>query len=257
MFDRKDFDSKLRTKDLGRSFTFLDSCPSTNSIATLLAQSGAPNGAIVITDFQSAGRGRSNSRWVAFPGRGLTFSLILRDYPGDLVPLFSLVTGLGVVEALKKELPDTKLKWPNDILIEGRKTGGILCESRWEGANAAYTVIGIGLNVNERHSVFPSEIRKEVTSLSIRAGHMFNRETLLANLLNRLDVIYHALQSGEKEAILSRWSDLCFHLDKEVEIRSAKTSVKGKFLGVDLRGHARIDTKEGEKSIADGSLFYL
>ncbi len=257
MFDRNAFDSRLQTREIGRSFTHLDSCTSTNDVTLLLAQSGAPSGTLVLADHQTAGRGRSGSRWVDFPGQGLTFSFIVRDLSSRHVSLLSLVIGVSIVTALQSVQADIRLKWPNDLRISGRKVGGVLCESRWEGAQCQFTVVGIGLNVNENITDFPESLRPVVTSLALITEKTQPRESLLASLLNQIEADLDMLREGKTESLITRWMEACDHLQSLVEIEATPSSIKGKFLGVNSRGQARILTDRGETVVSTGTLTIL
>lgn len=144
---------------------------STNEVARRLATSGAPDGTVVLAEEQTAGRGRAGRSWSSPPGRGLWLSLLLR--PGsEGLPLLPLLTGLVAARALDPFLPGSPvaIKWPNDLLVDGRKLGGILAEASWEGGATRALVVGVGLNLLQERADFPAELREHATSVRIEAG---------------------------------------------------------------------------------------
>ena len=145
---------------------------STSDVARRLAESGAPAGTTVIADEQRAGRGRSGRAWSSPPGLGLWLSMVAR--PGELAAqaALPLLVGLEVVRALDGTLEPgaVRIKWPNDLLVGGRKLGGILCEAAWTGGSLGFVIVGVGLNVLHAEEDFPEEIRARATSVRLAGG---------------------------------------------------------------------------------------
>lgn len=164
---------------------------STNERAKELGAEGSPAGTLVLADEQTAGRGRAGHRWYSPKGDGLYFSLLLglRDLhnPG-LVPIFG---GLGAARALRRLLPEVSvgLKWPNDLLLNGRKCGGVLAEAAWDGAQMRYMVLGVGLNVHNKIRDFPRELREVAASVDAVAGRKVSRLDLMDTLIPELDAL--------------------------------------------------------------------
>ena len=176
---------------LGRPFRFVPECPSTQR----LFAEDAPEGALVATDFQSAGRGRLGRVWLAPPGKAILCSVVLRPAaPTVLWPELSVVAGDAVATALRGEtrLP-TKLGHPNDVLVEGRKLAGLLPE-----AASGRVVLGIGVNVNQTEDELPSDTPKPPTSLRIELGRELPRAPLLATILLELERAYDAWTSPHR-----------------------------------------------------------
>lgn len=145
---------------------------STNDLARALAEGGAPHGSLVLAEEQTAGRGRSGKPWVSPAGLGIWMSMVARPAVLPAPGLLPILVGLAAAEALDPFLrPATaQVKWPNDLLVQGRKLAGILCEGVWEGTGPAGVVVGIGLNVLHAPGDFPPEVRDTATSMRIAAG---------------------------------------------------------------------------------------
>lgn len=217
----------LCTNTLGRSLHILEHTPSTNSTALTLAQEGAPDGTVVIAEAQTSGRGRLGRPWYSPPGKNLYCSIILRrSMSSDLVsrwlswvPLLSAVgvgRGIQVISGLRPSL-----KWPNDILLEHRKVGGLLCESSGTGTANAVVIVGIGLNVNMRRDTFPEDLRDRATSLAAEAGRPFDRAVLLAMLLSELELRYDGFFSGAGLEIKREYELRCTSIGQRVRVDMA------------------------------------
>lgn len=163
--------SGARTLGLPELWRFR-SVGSTNDVAKELADRGAPSGTAVIADEQSAGRGRGGRRWASPSGLGAWLSVVLRADDAATPPLVPLVAGMAAARALDAWLPPpgAGVKWPNDLLVGGRKIGGILCESAWGEAGLAYVVAGVGVNVLQGEDDFPADLRGAATSIRLVSG---------------------------------------------------------------------------------------
>ena len=180
------------------------SIPSTQTVCRGLAAAGAPEGAVVLADHQSRGRGRRGRSWVAPPGRALLVSCLLRPpiEPGRW-PELSLMAGCAVAEAVEETTRlETRLKWPNDVLVGGRKVAGVLAE----GALGAepYLILGVGVNVSQRPEEWPAELARRAVSLAA-LGAPVSREVLLASLLGRLAVRYDDLLARGFDPVRAAW----------------------------------------------------
>lgn len=247
MFNLNLFKTYLTTDFIGQAIQYYNELDSTNTKAWELISEKAENGTVVITDNQLKGRGRQSNKWISIPGKSLTFSIML--YPKALpsqVNLYSLIAGLAITDCLTDFNIQAQLKWPNDILINGKKVGGILCESKISGGVIKSMVIGIGLNVNEKTTELPETIRKNATSLMIESGIQYQLELLLANILNHLE---HRIQNKD-EAQLTAWEKRCAHLNQKVTFHSSNETVTGVFKGLTSSGQAVI-SKDGKELIFD------
>ena len=223
----KNIQRALSTKTFGRTLHVLDEVTSTNSQAAALAQQGAPHGAVVVAETQTAGRGRLGRHWHSPPGKNLYCSLLLRTMPGrDQQPLWlswiPLIAALAVSRAVQvtADLKPT-VKWPNDILIGNRKLGGVLCESSGLGTSHAVVIVGIGLNVNIRRDDFPEDLRELGTSLMIEAQHPFDRAALLVTLLLEMETRCEAFLAGAHGDILKEYVLRCGTLGRRVIVELA------------------------------------
>jgi len=175
---------------------------STNDLALLLAAKGAPEGWVVSAERQTRGRGRQGKSWESAPG-GLWTSVILRpSSPASEAVLFTLIGTLAAAEAIQL-CTDLRpqVHWPNDLFLQGKKLGGVLCEMRGVEGRIAFLVMGIGINVNQGREDFPEWLRDSATSLYMETGRTWDREVLARSLYRRLDCWYRLLEKGEGERI--------------------------------------------------------
>ena len=251
MFSWDKFQGFLETESLGKEFNFLPHTSSTNTAAWTFINNGSLHGLVVFTDDQRSGRGRRNSKWISLKEKSLTFSVVINpDLSGEELGLLPLLTGISIVKAIKK-LSDLQpgLKWPNDIFLNGKKVGGILIESKTI-SDKFFTVIGIGLNVNEKLDELPEIIKKSSTSLFIESKIILNREELLANILMELEQL---LTQSEKE-IIPLWEGYCIHCDSTISFHLENKIITGNFLGISSKGHAQIFTNGKTKEYSTGVL---
>ena len=174
--------TNLRTKHFGKEVEYYQRLESTNVEAWDLIESGeATNGMIIITDNQIKGRGRNGNSWFMAPSKGLAMSIILNQkFTIEEAELIPIAVGVSIAKAIENRGAKPQLKWPNDIFINGRKCGGVLCESKVSSNFIHSMVIGIGLNINETETDFPEPLRDKSTSLSIETGHSNQRELVCA-----------------------------------------------------------------------------
>ena len=180
---------RLGTRFVGRAWRFVAQCGSTNDEAAAWARAGAPAGAVVVADAQSRGRGRLGREWASPPGEDLYFSTVLRPplAPRALPPL-TLAVGVALAEAVEAAgiaHPRAALKWPNDLLVDGRKAAGILTEMACAGERLEHVVVGVGVNLNRR--AFPPELDERATSLALAAGAPIDRAAFAAALCARIE----------------------------------------------------------------------
>jgi len=215
--------NNLDTHFIGQRVIYYPSLTSTMEVAKQEAQLGAVEGTVVIADEQTAGRGRIKRVWLS-PKGSLALSIIL--YPSvvnlpSLIMLASLavVHSIGAVTGLRSQI-----KWPNDVLVNGRKVCGILIESSVRGNIVDYAIIGIGVNVNLRLSDFP-EIQSIATSLSAELGRGVSRLSVIRRLLVEVEGLYLALQAGG--SIYEEWRDSLVTLGRRVRVKSGKAVCEG------------------------------
>ena len=222
----------------GRSFRYFDEIESTNVETKALANSGAPEGTVVIAECQTAGRGRLGRRWVSPAGKGLLFSVLLRPtLPMEEAHLLTLVAAAAAATAIEAlSGAAVKIKWPNDLFIGDRKVGGILMEVSGEQDEVEWVVVGIGVNVNTEYSELPVALRRTATSLKMVTGHEVDRSDLLASLLLALESHYADAASGGFERALSAFRERDYLISRSVSVQTREGPVVGEASGIDERG---------------------
>jgi BirA family biotin operon repressor/biotin-[acetyl-CoA-carboxylase] ligase len=224
----------LETVFVGRCAVYQTSVTSTMDLARQEAEGSAPDGTLVVADEQTQGQGRRGRRWVSPPGGNIYATIILRPGPWDLRSL-GMVAPLAVCEAVDA-VADVRsvIKWPNDLLIEGRKVGGVLIDTRLSGDEVEYALVGVGINVNfdpSRHE----EIREMATSLALELGREVSREALLAAFLNRFERLY--LTARSDESVYEAWKARLETLGRRVEVRLGDRIEEGIAEDVDAEGN--------------------
>lgn len=219
---------------IGKRIIYHQEVSSTNQLARVLAQEGASEGTVVSADAQTGGRGRMGRSWVSPPGVNLYFSFILRPaLPPIRVPQLTLLVAAAIHRAFVQYLPDLrpKVKWPNDILLNGRKVSGVLCEMQSEADLAHFVIVGVGINVNQHD--FPPELRHQATSLSLEAGRPLSRPKLLAFLLNHFEQLYGEWLAGEDLSFIVPYLEAhSFLHGKEVTIEQFSNCIQGTVGGI-------------------------
>lgn len=206
----------------------LDTAPSTQEVAFNLAAQGAVDRTVVVADHQTAGRGRRGRPWLDEPGAGLLASILLRpSLPVARWPLYGFVTAVAVAEALRAAAGlDARLKWPNDVLVHGRKIAGVLLETRGEPV----LVIGVGVNVSQQE--FPPDLAGLATSVALAGGRPVDRDALLDAVLVAFDCWRGRLEREGFEPVRTRWSELSETLGRQVRVGAAS----GRALRLDADG---------------------
>lgn len=224
---------------------------STNDVAREMGQSGAPHGTVIIADVQTKGRGTKGRRWHSKEGLGIYASYILRLREKEAkaektVPFFPFMTGLAAMEALTViSQADIKLKWPNDLVVENRKLGGILMESVYSGYSFQFAVAGIGLNLNHEPNDFPADLSSKATSLYLVTGKKFDREAILVEVGHKLDCWYNALIRKGSPAILEVYeNNLVFSKGVWLSLNTEAGVLGGWFKGLDNHGRLMIQTEK-------------
>ena len=210
--------------------------------AARLAKEGAEEGAVVIAERQTAGRGRQGRSWVSEPGN-LLFSILFRPSM-DQLPFISMIGGVATARALRKTNGlNPTIKWPNDVMLDGRKVSGILAESAIVGDSVCYAVLGLGINV--ALDVSESEgISGIATSVNSSVGHEVEREILLRQLLLELDDLY--IRLGRNESPIEEWRDLLETTGRRLTATSGPESHTGIAEGVDDTGNLLLRLNDGQ-----------
>lgn len=248
----------LNTHDLGQVLHCYEEIGSTNDLAKELAEEGAAHGEVVIAERQTAGRGRRGRAWASPPHRNLYLSVILRP---DLSPLraseVTLVASVALCEAVRQAGVGAGIKWPNDLVIGGRKLAGILTEMAAEPDRVHWVVIGVGVNVNARPEDFPDDIREEATSLAIERGQPVPRALFTAAFLTRLEewLDRHAAEGFGPSR--QAWRALSDTLGREVVARVEGRDVVGLADDIDETGALLVRSGERLERVVAGDIHAL
>lgn len=206
-----------------------------------------PEGAVVIADQQTHGRGRQGRSWHSEPGTGLYLSTLLKPgLPPENLALVTLMAGVATVSAIQQQatVPAT-LKWPNDILLNGKKLAGILCEY----IPGTAVIVGIGINLNQVS--FPEDIQSIATSLKLETGNTINRADLVLSLLEKLDREYEIFLQGKKASLIQKWTQQSNMFGKTVTVHQKGKSLTGTAMELDPEGRLILLTSDGEKYMLD------
>lgn len=249
--------AELQTRAFGRALRCYRSVASTNTEAAAWAQAGAPEGATVYAAFQEAGRGRLGRSWEGQAGKNLMFSVVLRPViPPDAWGLITLAASVAVAEVLDPvAAPVTvQIKWPNDVLLDGRKGCGMLLESAWGRETppaGAAVILGVGLNVNQDAFATPG-----ATSLLLATGRPAPRGPLWARLLLALETWYGRVQRGEPAVVQAAYEQRLLGRGDRVTLRAAGDgdAVSGVLHGIDARGALRLGTATGIRTFHAGDV---
>ena len=238
----------LTTTIIGQQVHYYASLASTNEVAKDLAREGCPEGALVIAEEQAGGRGRLGRGWFSPYALGIWASLVLRPTVSPMdVSQLTMVTAVALARALGREtrLP-VGIKWPNDLLIDGKKVCGILTEMSADMDRVKYAVVGMGLNVNIGREDFQPELLNVATSLSLEAGKSFSRLILLKAILIELEHKYQAWLDHGFTSLLDEWREMCVTLNCPVTIHTLRESWEGYAEGVNEFGALQVRTASGE-----------
>lgn len=255
----------LSTEFIGSEIHIFDRVESTNDTAKEIAVSGCKEGAVVIADSQSKGRGRQGRMWESPSGVGIYLSIILK--PKKVMSRLTLVAGVAVAEAimqiedcrlkiadsLNPKLPLISLKWPNDININGKKAGGILAEGISKGKAV---IVGIGINVNTELSMFPDELKDKATSIMMETGKRVDRNLLIAELLNSFEYWYEKFIE-EGEIVMKRWKELSDTFGRRIKVSAENKVFEGVAEMIDSEGSLMLRQNNGSlKRISAGEICY-
>jgi BirA family biotin operon repressor/biotin-[acetyl-CoA-carboxylase] ligase len=236
-----------KTKIIGRDIQVFEQTSSTNDVVEKLARDGVREGAVVFAESQTRGRGRLGRKWISPARKGLWFSILLRP---NLRPQETTQLTVASATALRRAIvSETRLqpeiKWPNDILINGKKVAGILTEMSAELDRVRHVIPGIGVDVNQDTSEFPLELRKIATSLKIEAGESFSRPALAVAILQELDEEYTRICAGKFSEISDEWEEHCGTIGKDVTVRIGDRVIQGRAESLDDEGALVLRTEHG------------
>jgi BirA family biotin operon repressor/biotin-[acetyl-CoA-carboxylase] ligase len=233
---------------------------STNSYAHQLAQEGAPEGTVVLSDFQTEGKGRLDRVWESSKDVNILMSIVLRPrLEIERAVKITLATSEILISSFEKFLSKLNIenikfsvKWPNDVLANGKKIAGILTESSLREKNIIYVIVGMGINVNQDLSHFTDEVKKRATSLFAETGKEFDRESLIAEIITEFEKQYFNLERTNYDQVMMDWKNRCDHIGKEIIIETHVGTEKGIFADVTEKGFLLkpVDQNEDKELVA-------
>ncbi|WP_455721534.1 biotin--[acetyl-CoA-carboxylase] ligase [Agathobacter sp.] len=248
--------SILKTKWAGQEMMYFDTIDSTNTKAQELAEKGYPSGTLVVADQQVSGKGRRGRGWVSPSGTGIFMTLMIKpDINPNNASMLTLVAALAVAKAIKDVTQeDAKIKWPNDIVVNGKKVCGILTEMSAQFDYINHIVIGIGINVHNES--FPEEISSVASSLMIEAGgKKFRRAEIIARTMLHFEKYYEIfLQTEDLSKLVGEYDELLVNKNKSVKVLDPKEPFEGKAMGITPKGELIVDTWESRKLVSSGEV---
>jgi len=257
-FNGYEVSSRCNTKKIGKKIIFLDCIHSTNAYLKALADSGEEEGTVVIADEQTCGRGRLGRSWVSKKGKGIWMSILLRpNVAPQKIQIITLAASVAVVKALERfNIKELGIKWPNDVLLYGKKLCGILTEMSAEADRAEYLVVGIGINTSSRLEDFPHELRDKATSLVLSCNDkkIPSRNELSAAVLDELEIIYDNVVLKSMETVVEEWKQYNVTLNRDILILNFGVNIRGKAVDITKDGGLKVETEEGTKIINSGEI---
>lgn len=242
---KNDLRPGLKTRIMGKEIHLLPETVSTNSLAMEMASKGDPEGTVVIAETQTGGKGRLGRKWIS-PKGNLYLSVILRpEIPVHRAPLLTLMGAVAVASAIRKVCGiQAVIKWPNDILISGKKVSGLLTEMSAEQDRIRHIVLGIGIDVNMPLEDLPADVRALATTLAAEQGVMIDRTHLVRQVMRELDHWYQAFLADARE-VLNEWTTLNVTIGNRVAVSNAGTSLEGQAQAIDEEGRLIISLDDG------------
>lgn len=246
VFGQNELESRMQTKWAGHPVTFYSQINSTNLQAKLDAENGAEQGALVVADMQTAGRGRRGRSWCSPAGTNVYFTLLLKpEYAADKASAVTLVMAMAVVEGIRETCGvEAGIKWPNDIVIGGKKVCGMLTEMSVERDYIHYVVIGVGVNVGLQE--FAPEIAATATSLQQECDRKVPRAALTANIMKAFEKYYQTfLETLDMSGLLEDYNRLLVNRGKEVRVLDPKGEFTGISRGINRLGELLVERSDG------------
>jgi len=254
MFSKDEVSRGLETLVVGKRVFVFESIDSTNQCAKTLADTGAVDGTVVVADHQTSGRGRQGRTWESPPNSNLLLSIILR-LPAEKqdAGLLTFLAAVSVARALEAVTSlHVECKWPNDLLLNGKKCCGILLENSFQGGRLLYSVVGVGININQAE--FPGTLKNVATSIAVETGKLHERLEILRAILRSFDSLYREMHNSGFDRILREWNSRCTMFGRRVALESADRPVAGIAVGLSPDGGLVLQTSEGERVVHAGDI---
>jgi BirA family biotin operon repressor/biotin-[acetyl-CoA-carboxylase] ligase len=237
---QNDMGQGLKTTIIGKDIRLFPEVVSTNTLAMEAASQGAPEGTVIIAETQTGGKGRLGRTWIS-PRGNLYLSVILRpQIPTHKAPLITLVGAVAVASAIRKHYSvQAAIKWPNDILISGKKVAGLLTEMSAEPDRIRHIALGIGVDVNMELQELPLDVRLNATTLAAEAGATIDRNLLVQQILRDLEHWYRIFLASERE-VLKEWEQLNMTIGRRVTVSGMGEVFEGLAQGIDSEGRLMV-----------------
>ncbi|MED1666272.1 biotin--[acetyl-CoA-carboxylase] ligase [Brevibacillus laterosporus] len=238
--------SAMQTERIGKNIVAYETVPTTQALAHELASKGAPEGTLVVADQQTGGKGRLGRVWHSPKGTGIWMSLVLRPViPIGRTPQMTLLTAVAMAKAIQEFQIPVKIKWPNDIFVNGKKVCGILTELHAEADRVNYLIIGIGINVNNQESDFDPVLQEVATSLRLALGEPLKRSQFIQVFCRIFEQLYLAYLSDGFGQIKIEWEALSMSLHRRVTVRTLQAVLEGEATGLNKEGVLLLRDDEG------------
>ncbi len=254
MFTIENFDIKLNTEYIGRTFIYAEELSSTNTFLMDKKNGYNESGTVVLAEKQTSGKGRKDRVWYSAPDSNLTFSILLTKdkFLSSNSSLINFAASLSVAFSIENLYQlKTELKWPNDVLLDGKKTSGILIEAASQGNKIDRFVIGIGINVNQPS--FQGTYNYPPTSIRNELGRNVERERLLAEVLNNFELLLERIKKNKNDVIID-WKEKCKMIGERISIVENDSEKFGIFYDIDEEGYLLLKTKDGIEKIHYGDV---
>ena len=255
LMNKVELESIRNTTWAGQEIYYYDVTDSTNIRAKELAEEGHPSGTLVVADRQEAGRGRRGRSWDSPSGTGIFMTLLLKpEMNPNHASMLTLVAAMAVARAISKCAgTEALIKWPNDIVIGGKKICGILTEMSAQFDFINHIVIGIGINVHNEH--FPEEIAETAGSILLQTGKRIRRAELIEQILEQFEHYYAIfMETEDLSGLVKEYNSILVNMNKSVRVLDPKEPFEGKAMGITKKGELIVDTWESRKMVSSGEV---
>ncbi|AIC94580.1 biotin--[acetyl-CoA-carboxylase] ligase [Shouchella lehensis] len=246
-----DIEARVQTKTFGKEVIAYESVSSTQPKAHQAATNGSQEGTLIVANEQTEGRGRLGREWVVEKGQSISMSLILRPtIPLTRAPQLTLVAAVAVARAIEKVAPlECEIKWPNDLMVNGKKLVGILTEMAADPDQLHYVIVGMGINCHQGNNDFHHEVKDVATSIYAESKQKINRSTLIAEVMNEFEWLYESYVDDGFQAIKTLWEARAISLQQRVIARTPKGTISGFACGITDEGQLRLREENGQEHL--------
>lgn len=254
MLSKTELQHNLQTTVIGNKLFVFESIDSTNECAKTLAEAGCEEGTVIVSEVQTAGKGRLGRTWTSDAGKNLLFSIVLRPkMKAEQAGLLSMLAAVATSTAIEATTNITTVcKWPNDLLLNGKKCCGILLESSLTPTSVNYAIVGIGLNVNQTQ--FDNELETRATSLKLTTEKEIDRTGLLKNIFEHIDRYYAMIQTNNWDTVLNEWRQRATMFGKEITLLQSDQQIHGIARDINSDGGLILETSSGMQTYYAGEV---